>query len=291
MEAEQQNLPFIKNLASSDRKTRTSALTSLRAFLSARQNATALSPVDVLKLWKGLFYALWMCDRPIPQQALCSELADLINVLPPEAVVPWLRGFWATMAREWVGIDVLRLDKFLLLVRRVLGAALVWMKAQTPASERGATPVVDGTRKRKKKLSRGNRWDPERVDGIIGLLGEWPFSVDVEDARAGETDEQGKSSGEKKIVPRDVPSGLRLHVLDIWVDEAEKAGLLGDDEADGDGSDDPEAQRILQRITELVDNLEKGTLSKAVRLRSKQSLLDPRLPWNSIAGEEEDSDE
>ena len=49
-----------------------------------------------------------MSDKPQPQQQLARDLAELVNVLPAQNVVPFLDAFWKTMAREWVGIDVLR---------------------------------------------------------------------------------------------------------------------------------------------------------------------------------------
>ena len=263
-----------------ERKTRTAALTSLRALLSARQSAAALSALDVLKLWKGLFYALWMCDRPVPQQGLCTDLADLVRVLPADAVVPWLRGFWATMAREWAGIDVLRLNKFLLLVRRVLGASLAWMRVREDPDETEA-----GGERRKKRAriaSSRQRWHPERVDAIVRLLGEWPFSLEDEvrtekESRKRKAEDEDGASGEDETSTQYVPVGLKLHVLDIWVDEAEGAGLLADE------NEDKDAEGIVQRITALVETLERRTASTAVRVRSKQSLLDDRLPWTGGA--------
>ncbi|KXX82024.1 Ribosomal RNA-processing protein 1 [Madurella mycetomatis] len=280
MASQERGMPFIKNLASSDRKIRTSALSSLHTFLSARQVASSLAPLDVLKLWKGLFYALWMCDRPLPQQALCAELADLIYVLPSggngapaEAVVTtWLRGFWATMAREWTGIDVLRMEKFLLLVRRVVGAGFKWMRREDGRQGEG-----DGE----------GRWDGVRVDAVLGQLGEWPFALDDE-ARIGLRMQQQQQGAEQDaLIPQTIPVGLRLHVLDVWVDEAEKVGLLEDG--------DEEAARIVQRISDLVDALEQATTRPAVRIRSKDSLSDERLPGNkkppSEAREDQNTDD
>ncbi|KAL2200215.1 nucleolar protein,Nop52-domain-containing protein [Corynascus similis CBS 632.67] len=269
MASQERSMPFIKNLASSDRKIRTSALSSLHAFLSARQVASALTPIDVLKLWKGLFYALWMCDRAIPQQNLCNELAELIHILPREAVATWLRGFWATMAREWTGIDVLRMEKFLLLVRRVVGAGFKWMRKEGGSAEG-------------KKKGRGDgrsNWDASKVDVIVGLLGEWPLALEEEARIERAVDSEGKDSD----VSQKIPAGLRLHVLDIWVDEAEKAGLLEDD--------DTEAKQITQRISDQIDALEEATTSPAVRVRSKESLADNRLFANREPGSEPGADE
>ena len=97
--------PFLKKLAANDKRTRDQAVESLRTYLSSGRK---FEPVELLKLWKGLFYCMWMSDRPLTQQRLAIDLAGLVDVLRPEIVVPWLDAFWKTMAREWNGIDVLR---------------------------------------------------------------------------------------------------------------------------------------------------------------------------------------
>jgi ribosomal RNA-processing protein 1 len=255
--------------------------------------ARSLSELDILKLWKGLFYALWMCDRPLPQQALAQDLADLIYVLPQqgdggeEVVAAWLRGFWATMAREWTGIDVLRMDKFLLLVRRVLGASLGWMKV---VEEEGEKEKKQKKRKSsgEEKKSGSSRWDGKKVDAVLGVLADYLFVLE-EDAKTSRRQEDEEEDGEKAkgggsdaLTPMFVPVGLKLHALDIWVDEAEKVGLLEEE--------DEEAKDIMRRITAIVDELERGTTSPAVRIRAKQSLLDDRLPFNNIAGSDAGSE-
>ena len=69
-----------------------------------------------------------MSDRPLTQQRLVASLASLLSTTPEPTVVPFLKAFWATMARQWTLLDVLRMDKFLLLVRRYIGASFEWMK-------------------------------------------------------------------------------------------------------------------------------------------------------------------
>lgn len=89
------------------------------------------------KLWKGLFYCFWMSDKPLIQQALASELADLLLRINPrvpgdketraaarlDAALSFLQGFWVCLVREWSGIDRLRIDKFYLLIRRFVNAS------------------------------------------------------------------------------------------------------------------------------------------------------------------------
>jgi ribosomal RNA-processing protein 1 len=78
MSTDPQSSPFLKHLASSgtlrptseqaaiansptDKKTRDQALTSLRTFLSGRSE---ISELDLLKLWKGLFYCTLSSGYP-----------------------------------------------------------------------------------------------------------------------------------------------------------------------------------------------------------------------------------
>ena len=59
-----------------------------------------------------------MSDKPLTQQRLARDLADLLNVLNGSGnFLGFVDAFWKTMAREWSGIDALRMDKFLYLVR------------------------------------------------------------------------------------------------------------------------------------------------------------------------------
>ncbi|KAF3308939.1 hypothetical protein TWF173_000605 [Orbilia oligospora] len=121
-----QQTPFIKQLAANDRPTRDKAVESLKAYLSSSRTFTQS---DLLKLWKGLFYCMWLSDRPRTQQRLADELASLVEVLKPHNVITFLEAYWATMTREWTSIDSLRMDKFMLLVRRYLAAELRCLKA------------------------------------------------------------------------------------------------------------------------------------------------------------------
>jgi hypothetical protein len=60
-----------------------------------------------------------------PSQAdLAARLAGLLARLPPPTAALYFDCFLATMRREWFAIDYHRLDKFLMLVRRFLAAAL-----------------------------------------------------------------------------------------------------------------------------------------------------------------------
>lgn len=50
-----------------------------------------------------------MSDKPLVQQGLATELAELIlTITTTSGSLNFLRGFWETTVREWNGIDRLR---------------------------------------------------------------------------------------------------------------------------------------------------------------------------------------
>lgn len=50
-----------------------------------------------------------MSDKPLVQQALSSELAELVLIFSTtSASLSFLRAFWEATVREWNGIDRLR---------------------------------------------------------------------------------------------------------------------------------------------------------------------------------------
>lgn len=56
-----------------------------------------------------------MSDKPLVQQGLAADLAELLLLINPaeedarlEAALGFLAGFWEAMVREWNGLDRLR---------------------------------------------------------------------------------------------------------------------------------------------------------------------------------------
>ncbi|NWS23634.1 RRP1B protein, partial [Polioptila caerulea] len=79
------------------------------------------SQEELLKIWKGLFYCMWMQDKPLLQEELAANISQLIHVFQnTEARHLFIQTFWQTMNREWNGIDNLRLDKYYMLMRLIL---------------------------------------------------------------------------------------------------------------------------------------------------------------------------
>ena len=89
-----------------ERREREKAVDSLRLFLSRSQ---AFTELDFLKLWKGLYYCMWMCDRMRVQQQLADTLADLVSVLDKQNTILFIQAFWTILAKQWPTLDQHRL--------------------------------------------------------------------------------------------------------------------------------------------------------------------------------------
>ncbi|KAG0019577.1 hypothetical protein BGZ81_009680 [Podila clonocystis] len=117
--------PFGKRLAANDKKTRDKAVKALGKWIS---NKTEFTHLELMKLWKGLFYCVWMSDKPLIQQQLSETLSSLILRVPRSSVMAFIATFWQTICGEWHGIDRLRLDKFYFLLRRFLSYSFRMLK-------------------------------------------------------------------------------------------------------------------------------------------------------------------
>lgn len=114
--------------SAAEKSTRDSAIRSLSAFLTHKAGEELLPPLEIAKLWQGIFYCFWMSDKERVQQALAQELSELILAVRATKKVPapvvegfsdsvgeitvrarsgltLLEGFWDTIIREWPGLD------------------------------------------------------------------------------------------------------------------------------------------------------------------------------------------
>ncbi|CAN6665996.1 ribosomal RNA-processing protein 1 [Trichomonascus vanleenenianus] len=119
---------FIKKLAANDRPSRDEALESLTKFLTTKRKFDSL---EFQKLWIGLYYCMWHSDRPRTQQRLADDLAGLLLVVHEVNFKTFYDAFWTVMNREFDKIDKHRVDKFYLLVRRYVAAALRRLKKES----------------------------------------------------------------------------------------------------------------------------------------------------------------
>lgn len=122
-----EEISFARILAGNDKRLRDRGVKRLRRFLIARsQRGGGLSKDDYLRLWKGLFYCMWMSDKPLVQEQLAEDISLLVHCFSTlKESLMFVECFFSEIAADWYGIDQLRLDKFMMLVRRFIRQSLV----------------------------------------------------------------------------------------------------------------------------------------------------------------------
>ncbi|XP_066478515.1 ribosomal RNA processing protein 1 homolog B [Tiliqua scincoides] len=176
--AQPPEIQFAQRLAANEKKIRDRALRKLRGYIALRTRSPAggFSEEELLKIWKGLFYCMWMQDKPLLQEELSNNISQLIHIFDDmETRHLFIQTFWQTMNREWNGIDRLRLDKFYTLIRMMLRQSFEVLKR--------------------------NGWNESFTDPFLYLL-------------------------MKEVIHSDSksPVGIKLHFIDIYLEELAKVG-------------------------------------------------------------------
>ena len=105
-----------KRLADTDAVTRNR---SLKKFVSAiKEGSGSIEKLEeFLRIWRGLWYGLWMADkRPVQQQVAVEAVSVGMNLNDKQFIV-WVRAFYQTLVELWPKLDRYRMDKYLLLLR------------------------------------------------------------------------------------------------------------------------------------------------------------------------------
>lgn len=124
-----QEIHFAHHLASNEPNVRRRAIAKLRKWVTAKSShvMSGFTEESMMQLWKGLFFCMWMADKPLVQQDVAEEMSSLIhNFGRHQQALLFADCFFKTMAREWFAIDRYRLDKFMMLVRRFFRQSLVF---------------------------------------------------------------------------------------------------------------------------------------------------------------------
>jgi len=116
---------FAKKLASNDLDESTKTIIEVEQEFKRDRDFTE---VELMRIWKGLFYAMWMSDKVPVQNALAGRIASLVHSFTPDTLPLFLNTFYATMDTEWGGIDMLRVDKFYTLIRHLLRETFLYIK-------------------------------------------------------------------------------------------------------------------------------------------------------------------
>lgn len=114
----ERELNFARALSDTEKHVRDAALSSLKDWL--RTNAQNLKAGEIDRLWKALFYCIWMADKRNVITAVIRDIVALSDIVG----WPLLQGMFDCMMREWSGIDRHRVDKFYELISEGLAKAV-----------------------------------------------------------------------------------------------------------------------------------------------------------------------
>jgi len=128
-----QPINFGKRLAHTDKLIRDRGFRTLKKWLTKHPD---LERLDFMKLWKGLYFGIWMADKRPVQQELAVNIAVLINDVPRAKQAMWMDTFWETMQTAWEKLDIHRISKYLLVIRVVVAESFKVMRlAGWPSEE------------------------------------------------------------------------------------------------------------------------------------------------------------
>jgi ribosomal RNA-processing protein 1 len=141
LQEEKEIIAFARRLAANEKRDRDQALKRLEAWMTKHKQ---LSERDLLKIWKGLFYCMWMSDKAQVQQELGRAISRLVHCFGPDLARAHLfvATFYRTVRREWTGLDQHRLDKFYSFMRSMLRECLAFAQQRAWSPEALAAVVL-----------------------------------------------------------------------------------------------------------------------------------------------------
>ena len=141
LQEEKEIIAFARRLAANEKRDRDQALKRLEAWMIKHKQ---LSERDLLKIWKGLFYCMWMSDKAQVQQELGRAISRLVHCFGPDLARAHLfvATFYRTVRREWTGLDQHRLDKFYSFMRSMLRECLAFAQQRAWSPEALAAVVL-----------------------------------------------------------------------------------------------------------------------------------------------------
>lgn len=117
-----------------------------KTFLTIKSYAASIVEIDdldMLKLWKALYYCMWLADKQAVQMELASELANLSDHFRnTEVQMKYFTLFFRIMLREWSFLDQYRVNKFYSLIRIMLNKLFTLLK-QANWNESNITQMVE----------------------------------------------------------------------------------------------------------------------------------------------------
>jgi len=134
---------FAKALVNPEKESRDKTLAKLHKYVASIKS---FDDMEMLKLWKALYYTMWLSDKAPIQLELAQNLTNLTQVFSTvELQLLYVRMFFRILMREWFHLDQYRVNKFYSLIRLMFRNVLATAAKAGWASETTAQliEVVD----------------------------------------------------------------------------------------------------------------------------------------------------
>ena len=114
-------IKLARSLVNPSKDIRDKCIASLSSFLNSIQSDEHFTELEMLKLWKALYYCMWLTDKVEIQTECATFLCDFIDSCSNKSIqLLYIQSFYKTILREWPLLDQHRLDKFYKLLRFIL---------------------------------------------------------------------------------------------------------------------------------------------------------------------------
>ncbi|VDK80408.1 unnamed protein product [Litomosoides sigmodontis] len=131
LELDEIKIIFAQKLASGEPTTRRRAFRALRDWIQAESAKQEFDDKAILHITKGLHYVMWMQDKMLWQEQLADNIASLLNLFEREKEsVSFIKHMIITISNDWSRIDRWRMDKFLMLIRRLVRALFLRLRSK-----------------------------------------------------------------------------------------------------------------------------------------------------------------
>ncbi len=122
---QQMQQKFANALGNPDKAKRDKHMRLLRNLISTQH----YEELEMMKLWKALYYCLWLADKSAVQDDVSQRVCSLVHICKDEAQAQlFARCFFKTIMREWGSMDYHRVNKFYSCIRIMLREIVVYLK-------------------------------------------------------------------------------------------------------------------------------------------------------------------
>lgn len=112
-----------KTLTSVSSASRKKGLDIITRYIS--RYSSSITRLQILKIWKGLYYSMWLSDKVLVQRELAVNISQLQRMFEKrECLFSFIEEFYLVMRFRWDGLDHYRMDKFTFLQRTMLAESL-----------------------------------------------------------------------------------------------------------------------------------------------------------------------